>query len=49
MEHFVHDDPGYLRWLARHPTGYVINTYARPSASYLKLHRATCASISPAP
>ena len=21
MEHFVHDDPGYLRWLARHPAG----------------------------
>ncbi len=46
MQHFVRDDSGYMRWLAQHPDGYVINTYSTPSASYLKLHRATCASIS---
>lgn len=46
MQHFVHDDPGYQRWLAQHPAGFVINTHSRPSASYLKLHRATCPSIS---
>ncbi len=45
MQHFVHDDPGCLRWLAQHPAAFVINTYSRPSAAYLKLHRATCASI----
>jgi hypothetical protein len=45
MQHFVRDDPGYMRWLAQHPTGFVINTYSSPSAAYLKLHRATCASI----
>jgi hypothetical protein len=46
MQHFVRDDPGYMRWLAQNPNGFVINTYATPSASYLKLHRATCTSIS---
>lgn len=46
MRHFVHDDFGYLRWLAHHPGGFVMNTYSRPSASYLKLHHASCASIS---
>jgi hypothetical protein len=46
MQQFVHDDPGYLLWLAQNPGGYVINTYSRPSALYLRLHRATCGSIS---
>jgi hypothetical protein len=46
MQHFVHDDQGYMRWLAQHPNGFVINTYSRPSASYLKLHAARCPSIS---
>lgn len=46
MQHFVRDDVGYMRWLAQHPNGFVINTYSSPSAAYLKLHRATCASIS---
>lgn len=46
MQHFMHDDPGYMRWLAQNPDGHVINTYSRPSASYLVLHRAICPSIS---
>jgi hypothetical protein len=46
MRHFVHDDSGYLGWLAQHTGGFVINTYARPSPAYLKLHRATCPTIS---
>jgi hypothetical protein len=46
MQHFVHDDIGYLRWLSQNPGGFVINTYSQPPASYLKLHQATCASIS---
>lgn len=44
--HFVHDDAGYLRWLTQHPSGFVINTYTRPSAAYLKLHHASCTTIS---
>jgi hypothetical protein len=46
MQHFVNDDTGYMRWLAQHPNGFVINTYSAPSAAYLKLHLASCPSIS---
>ena len=45
MQHFAHDDHGYADWLSRHPDGFVINTYMKPSPTYLKLHRATCAAI----
>jgi hypothetical protein len=46
MQHFVNDDTGYMLWLAQHPNGFVINTYSAPSAAYLKLHLASCPSIS---
>ena len=46
MLHFAHNDAGYLDWLTRHTDGFVINTYATPSPGYLKLHHATCSSIS---
>jgi hypothetical protein len=46
MQHFAHGDAGYLGWLSQHPGGFVINTYAKPSAAYLKLHRASCSTIS---
>jgi len=46
MLHFVHDDAGYLAWLSGHPDGFVINTYSSPSPAYLKLHQATCSTIS---
>jgi hypothetical protein len=42
---FVDDDSGYLRWVHSHPNGFVINTPRQPSASYLKLHRASCHTI----
>ena len=46
MQHYVHDDAGYLAWVSRHPDGFVINTYTRPSRAYLKLHKAACPKIS---
>jgi hypothetical protein len=46
MVHFVNDDDGYLGWISQHPDGFVINTSTRPSPAYLKLHRATCSTIS---
>jgi hypothetical protein len=46
MLHFVHDDAGYLAWLSGHPDGFVINTYSSLSPAYLKLHQATCSTIS---
>lgn len=43
---FRDDDAGYQRWLESHRSGYVLNTLRRPGASYLKVHRASCQSIS---
>jgi hypothetical protein len=44
--HLFHNDAGYLEWLAKHPEGFVINTYATPSPGYVRLHHASCPSIS---
>lgn len=49
MHVFVNDDAGYLNWLAAHQDGFVVNAYARPTARYLKLHRATCHTINGKP
>jgi hypothetical protein len=46
MVHFAHDDAGYLDWLAKHPEGFVINTYMKPSPGYLRLHHTSCPTIS---
>ncbi len=46
---FIDDDNGYLAWLADHPEGYVLNAERKPRASYLKLHRADCNTISGRP
>jgi hypothetical protein len=46
MQHYVRNDDGYMDWISQHPDGFVINTYAKPSRAYLKLHQATCPSIS---
>jgi len=43
---FADDDAGYLRWLANHPDGFVVNTNHSPSPAYMQLHRASCATIS---
>ncbi|GAB7045604.1 hypothetical protein [Catenuloplanes indicus] len=45
MECFVDRDADYVRWTRDNPGGFVINTYRRPSARYLKLHRAGCRTI----
>jgi hypothetical protein len=45
VRHFVDDDSGYRAWLRANAAGYVVNTYRRPSARYLVLHRATCPSM----
>ncbi len=45
MRRFVKDDPGYLAWLAAHPDGFVLNTWAHVSSRYLVLHRAACRTI----
>jgi hypothetical protein len=45
VEVFRNDDEAYRSWLARNREGYVINTYARPDANYLVLHRSDCHHI----
>ena len=37
MRKFSDDDEGYTCWLQEHPDGFVVNTYRRPSQSYLIL------------
>lgn len=49
MEQFVDDDAGYLGWLEKHPDSFVVNTYRRPRASYLRLHGASCRLITGTP
>jgi hypothetical protein len=46
---FSEDEDGYSRWLAEHPNGYIINANRTPSPNYLKLHRASCPTISGRP
>ena len=49
VEVFVDDDRAYELWLIRNRSGWVINTTRVPSANYLILHTANCASISGRP
>lgn len=42
---FYRDEGGYQAWLEAHPSGFVLNSYPKPKASYLKLHRASCSRI----
>jgi uncharacterized protein YggE len=43
---FRDDDEGYLRWLADHPGGYVVNVLRSYSKNTARLHRASCWAIS---
>lgn len=40
------DDSRYIAWIASYRDGFVVNAYRNPTPSYLKLHRATCYTIS---
>jgi hypothetical protein len=43
---FVNDDAAYLRWIAAHPAGFVLNTFRHHhSPSLLVLHKADCFTI----
>lgn len=46
MEKFTDDDAGYLRWIANHTEGFVLNIERGERPDYTVLHRATCPSIS---
>jgi hypothetical protein len=42
LHKFKDRDQDFLDWKEVHPTGFVVNTYRNPQASYLVLHRADC-------
>jgi hypothetical protein len=46
---FRDDDRGYLAWLASNEGEFVLNTYRIPRPDHLRLHAATCRSISGTP
>ena len=45
MKRFIDDDRGYLGWVSKNPTGFVVNCRRIPSKNYLMLHNATCEFI----
>jgi len=49
VSEFVDDDTSYLRWLAGHRNGYILNCGRTPRPNYLMLHRASCHTISGTP
>jgi hypothetical protein len=42
---FDRDDADYLRWLATHPNGYVINILRSLNADTARLHHASCRTV----
>ena len=48
IEEFRDRDADYLRWVAAHRDGYVINI-GRSGRGYARLHRATCGTITSRP
>ena len=44
-----HDDQGYLRWVARHHRGYVINIQRTFNPRDARLHAAYCETITGTP
>ncbi len=45
METFTNDEAGYLRWIANHPTGAVLNVPEFGTNLALVLHTAGCSFI----
>ena len=49
LEVFRDDDVAYLTWLERHSLGWVVNSRRHPGRDPLRLHRASCWTISGTP
>lgn len=49
VEMFIDKDDDYLQWLATNPGGFVVNCDRKPHTRYLKLHRATCRTVTGTP
>lgn len=46
---FVDDDTGFFDWQEKNPEGHFINTYRRPTRTYLVLHRSACSHFKGSP
>jgi hypothetical protein len=46
---FIDDESGYIRWLAEHAGGFVVNAQRSPRSALPVLHRATCRTIRDTP
>jgi len=46
---FIDDDNGYLQWITANPEAFVVNCARKPGPTYLKLHRATCRTVTGTP
>lgn len=46
---FQDQEKEYMKWLASHPKGYVVNTTKSRSIKYMVVHTSTCHSISSNP
>jgi hypothetical protein len=42
---FIDDNEGYLDWIEKNRSGYVVNCYKNPSPKCLILHKSTCNTI----
>ena len=40
-----HNDNAYLRWVAFHPSGYIVNTHKGINPQYMPLHRSRCKAV----
>ena len=42
---FKNNEQSYLRWLRKHPLGFVMNTRRSPDPAYTVLHKALCHTV----
>jgi hypothetical protein len=42
---FINDNEGYLDWIEKNQSGYVVNCDKKPTPEYLILHKSTCNTI----
>ena len=42
---FRNDEAGYFEWVKRNRSGFIINVDRNPRPSYVKLHSATCGTV----
>ena len=46
---FVDNDSNYLQWVTANPGGFLVNCDREPHPRYLRVHRATCRTVTGTP